>query len=428
MDTQILSDLKNLQEKLRTTSSSLAKQKILKDYVTSDLKRLFQLVYDTDVIFNITSKKIYKIENAETPDNDYNLFELLNVLTARIITGNLAAHVVQNYIKKYPEFEETILNIIDKDLKVGVNVRQIIKIFPDLINVFSVALAEKFDDKSEKLVKMGSWFISQKLDGVRCICIIKNGDVRFYFRSGKEIFTLKKVGEEIKKLGVDNIVFDGEVAKVNENGQEDFQGIMKEIRRKDYTIEKLRYFIFDTLTLDEFNKGISKRKFSNRLEEQPKIKTNHILTYLPQYPYSLEKLVELQKTVSEKNWEGLMLRKDVGYNGKRSKDILKVKKFFDDEFIVTGTEMNNIRQYNKDKNNYDYVETLGAVIIDYKGHPVSVGSGFSMEERNEYYKNPEKIVGKLITVQYFEEIKDKNGKLSLRFPTFKLLVGDKRET
>ena len=59
------------------------------------------------------------------------------------------------------------------------------------------------------------------------------------------------------------------------------------------------------------------------------------------------------------------------------------------------------------------------VFITHKGTVVSVGSGFSLAERREYYKYPERIIGKEITVQYFEETTNQNGTVSLRFPTVK---------
>jgi len=52
--------------------------------------------------------------------------------------------------------------------------------------------------------------------------------------------------DEVKKLNFRDIVLDGEVCLMN-NGKEDFKGIMKEIRRKDHTIQNLQRV--DTLTL-----------------------------------------------------------------------------------------------------------------------------------------------------------------------------------
>jgi len=425
-DKDFLESIKQLQEKLNNTSGNLEKQRILKKYSTEKIKQLFKIILDSNINFHITSHMVKKIEIQ--PFQEYNLFDLLETLSLKKISGHNAVHAVQNYMKKYPEYEQQILNILDKDLKIGINVKQINKVFPNLIPTFSVALADKFDEKTEKEVKKGKWFISRKLDGVRCICIVKNNDdIKFFSRQGKQFLTLDKVKKEIQKLNLTNIVFDGEIA-IMKKGNEDFQGVMKEIRKKDHTIQNPKYFIFDTLTLEEFEKQTSKRNFSKRLQESPQLHKNNILEYLPQHEYTLEKFTELQKDVDQYNWEGLMLRKDTTYKGKRSKDILKVKKFYDDEFMVKGIEGNTIRQYDKQMNNYKQVETLGAVVIDYKGFDVAVGSGFSMEERNEFYKYPEKIIGKLITVKYFEETKDKKGNLSLRFPTFKTIVGSRRET
>jgi DNA ligase-1 len=131
----------------------------------------------------------------------------------------------------------------------------------------------------------------------------------------------------------------------------------------------------------------------------------------------------IAKSTKEK-WEGLMLRADEPYKGKRSKDLLKYKSFFDDEYQVVNAEMGPFRYV---KDNAEFEETmLSCVMINHKGYTVRVGSGFSIEQRQEFYKNPEKILGKIITVQYFEETKNQDGGISLRFPTFKILHGSAR--
>ena len=65
----------------------------------------------------------------------------------------------------------------------------------------------------------------------------------------------------------------------------------------------------------------------------------------------------------------------------------------------------------------DYVEMLSQVYIEHKGHRVKVGSGFSQEQRIKY--TTEEIIGKTITVQYFEETINDEGIPSLRFPVVK---------
>lgn len=72
------------------------------------------------------------------------------------------------------------------------------------------------------------------------------------------------------------------------------------------------------------------------------------------------------------------------------------------------------------------IQTLSAVVIEHKGFDVRVGSWFSIADRELFYNNPLLIKGKTITVQYFEETKNQDGGISLRFPTYKGLQGVKR--
>ena len=61
---------------------------------------------------------------------------------------------------------------------------------------------------------------------------------------------------------------------------------------------------------------------------------------------------------------------------------------------------------------------LGAFIVDYKGFNLNVGSGFSDEQREEYWNNQNKYIGEFVKVQYFEKTKNQQGEESLRFPVF----------
>jgi DNA ligase-1 len=134
-----------------------------------------------------------------------------------------------------------------------------------------------------------------------------------------------------------------------------------------------------------------------------------------------EHFAEWIEKAKEYGWEGLMLRADEPYKGKRSKDLLKFKSFFDDEYEVVDVEMGPFRYVKDSKETEENM--LSCVTIKHKGYNVRVGSGFSIEQRQDFYKNPNKILGKVITVQYFEESKNQDGGLSLRFPTFKVLHG-----
>ena len=73
---------------------------------------------------------------------------------------------------------------------------------------------------------------------------------------------------------------------------------------------------------------------------------------------------------------------------------------------------------------------LAQVYIEHKGYKVKVGSGFSQEQRITHYVpnfHPDSIIGKTITVQYFEETKNQDGGISLRFPTVKHIYNNERD-
>ena len=120
-----------------------------------------------------------------------------------------------------------------------------------------------------------------------------------------------------------------------------------------------------------------------------------------------------------------MLRKDDIYKGKRSNDILKVKTFHDDEYKVKDI-MFGLLRYVKEGVEVEE-EMLSGVLIEHKGNSVRVGSGFSIEQRQHYFINPNDIIGKEITVQYFEESQNQNGEYSLRFTVGKVIHENKRE-
>ena len=129
------------------------------------------------------------------------------------------------------------------------------------------------------------------------------------------------------------------------------------------------------------------------------------------------------KISARRGWEGFMLRKNVGYEGKRSKNLVKVKKFHDAEYEVLGWDVDQHEVVRDGKS--ESMTMLSQVWIEHKGHLVKVGSGFTQEQRLQYMDGS--IVGKTITVQYFEETANQEGGISLRFPTVKIIHGEKRE-
>ena len=429
----MINDINTFIENMNSSTSTNDKVEIIK-VASKNVLRVLYYTYNTYMQYNITTKVLDKRPDLCNKDTKFSsMFDLLDSLNYKLITGHKAIEETNGFIYCNPEYEKIIRLILDRNLKVRASVKLINKSIPNLIPTFNVALANKYDDKTKKKVdfKKDVWYVSRKLDGVRCLIVVdEKGKAKSFARSGKQFYTLSLVEKEIEKLGVKNVVYDGEMCIVDENGNENFQSIMKEIGRKDHTIKNGLFQIFDFIPSDMFQRGEAlSGTFSQRqlaLESLLLGKTLHYLDYLSQTPvFSFEELDALILKASEKGWEGLMLRKNSTYKGKRSNDILKVKTFFDSEYKVIDTFFGPLR-YIKEGVEVEE-EMLSGVAIKHKGNTVRVGSGFTIDQRKHLFKNPQDILGKTITVQYFEESQNQNGEYSLRFPVIKVIHGNERK-
>lgn len=228
----------------------------------------------------------------------------------------------------------------------------------------------------------------------------------------------------------EDIILDGELC-IFEDEKENFKKAVSEIKRQSGFIENPRYIIFDALTFEEFTSKTSKRIYSERLEHLVKL-----LNGKKFHPYIAlaerikvkdgNHLQKLRETATKKEWEGLILRKDYYYEGKRSNNMVKIKNFETDEFTVLSIETGPFRIVKNGEEKE--IETMTALVIqiDDDGNTCSVGSGFTLEFREKCYENPNSIIGNKIGVKYFEKSKDKNGKPSLRFPIFLIDYGKMR--
>ena len=400
-----------------------------------DIRKILYYTYNSYMQYYVTPKVLDKKKDLVNKHTQFKtIFELLDSLNTRLITGHKAIEEVNGFILNNPEYKPLIYLILDRNLKIRASVKLINKALPKLIPTFNVALANKYDEKTKKKVDFDEdvWYVSRKLDGVRCLIVVdEKGKTKSFSRAGKQFHTLSLVEKEIQALGVKNVVYDGEMCIVDENGDEDFQKIMKEIGRKDHTIKNGLFQIFDFIPSVMFQKGEAKSgTFSQRVFALQNLmlgKKLNYLSFLEQIPIScFHELDALASTAASKGWEGLMLRKNSTYKGKRTNDILKVKTFFDDEYTVTDIETGPFRYIKEGKEVEE--EMLSSVTIIHKNNKVSVGSGFSIDQRKHLFKHPEDILNKIITVQYFEESQNQNGEYSLRFPVIKVIHGNKRDT
>ena len=422
-------ELQNFIDKMRATSSSTDKVQIIKD-ADPFIHKVLEYTYNHFKQYYVTSKTCIKnsqLINEDIAHLGLELFNVLDQLNTRNVTGHDAITLVNSFVASCQSNGELIYKIIDKNLDIRAGDKVINKAVPNLIPTFSVALAKEYDGKCDW---NDNWHASRKLDGVRCLAIVdENGDCKLYSRMGKQLTTLDKVKEAIEATNVTNQVFDGEICLMDENGNEDFQGVMKELRRKDHQIENPIFMVFDMIHKPEFDNQKGTEILSERLRKlrawQGGRRTNaRILRYTEQFVVTGDGHFNTWSELAAKNgWEGFMVRKDVGYEGKRSKNLLKIKKFFDAEYEVIDFDIDDHEIVINNRS--ETVPMISQVWIEHKGHKVKVGSGWTHEQRLKYIDGS--IVGKTITVQYFEETKNDKGGISLRFPTVKIVHGEKRE-
>ncbi len=420
-------------------AGTVEKSTILLNNINDTIVQIYQDCYDPQLKYGVHKFEPHNV-GTMTIDADYCKFhELLMKLAARELTGNAAIDAVETLIGMYVSADQKILTaILNKKLTIGLSWTT----FKRLTGVstskpFEVTLACHLEKVNGVNPIDGSWYASRKCDGIRTVAKITkaNGDtqVEFISRQGKPLTTLDNCIPALVwfvRNEPDGVYYaDGEGCIVNANGDEDFQSILQEIRRKNWTISNPCYQLFDFVTEDEF---LGKTKSPNFDERYAKMltmiqgNTFKTLKVLKQEVlHSQDDFDRWEGYVAAGNWEGFMLRKNEEFKTGRLKTLLKVKKFLDDEYEVKDIEIAEMTTAEPGRGNVTYVG-VKSLIIEHKGNRVNVGSGLSKEQRKEWFADPTKIIGKTITVKYFEETQDQFGNYSLRFPVLKAVYENGR--
>ena len=299
----------------------------------------------------------------------------------------------------------------------------------------SISKINKNRDKYDIEIEDNHNFFANDILVHNCRCIERtypNKSIKFTSRGGLDFLNLDILKAEFERFRLDGTAGDGEICLVDENGNEDFQRVMKVIRKKNYTIPFPRYCMFDLIPLDDFDRQESNLTFEQRQRNLSQfissIGNSRFINKVDQVLVrDWSHLQELKDIALANNWEGLILRKNTTYEADRSNNMLKCKVFIDAEFIVQDVEMGPIRyiEYDKDGKSYEKEDMmLSAIMISFEDNIVRVGSGFSLEERKRYCSHPNDLIGKQVTIKYFQKSVDQNGKSSLRFPTLKYIWED----
>lgn len=419
-------------EKIKNTSSNNEKQAILEQNKNDGLlQEILSFVYNPYFRSGLSTKKIKK-DIAPTnyrlmlnPENS--ITYIFDYLKDHNTGTDSDIAQVQWYIRNYSEGNpELVEQILTQTLKIGMTAKSINKVWKDLIPEFDVMLADKYWEKIDKLeASKPEIIITQKLDGIRCVALKSGNNVELLSRSGQQMTGFIEVEQELKTLP--DGVYDGEMladASID-NSLDLFSATIMSARTKNSNKIGMSYNVFDYVrNISDFMSGNLNDNCRIRKEELRNIikvgKCKHI-KYVPVLydgVYNGSIIDKMLDTVLELKGEGLMINLvDAPYQKKRTNDILKVKKM----------QTMDLRVVDLFEGKGSLKGTLGGVVVNFKGSQVGVGSGFSNDQRNDFWQHPEKIFEKIVEVQYFEESKDKTGKPSLRFPVFKQVRTDKNE-
>ena len=416
-----LNSVVEIVKELESVTSTKAKEHILrKNADNTVLQKVLFYTYG-DMQYGIQKKTVEKMtfEN----DEDYrwdNVWSMFEDLSKSNINNDLVLKI-SNTVGYYTDknIQDLLLKILLKDLRCNINVKSINKAIPNLIPQHQIMLASKFEGKLKSKVSM-----SLKMDGIRNSILIENGNIKHISRQGKVVLGLEELNESLRKQDLDGYMLDGELIRKNIDNipsDDNFRLTTKIVNSKSTDKRGLEFVVFDIVPIEDYYKGESKLLYEERLKLlENLIEENEFIRLVPKFGITddVEYIYKVLDDVVNNGEEGLILNTLNGKYGfgKRSKDILKVKKM----------QTCDIRCLRIEEGEGKYQGKLGKIICNYKGYELGVGSGFNDEQREYYYNNPNEIIGHIVEVQYFEESKNEKGELSCRFPIFKY-VRDKNE-
>lgn len=251
---------------------------------------------------------------------------------------------------------------------------------------FEAALAEKWADENPK-----GYYMSEKLDGMRCIwdgTILKT-------RNGNPIHAPKELTDQLTTLPLDGELF------IDRGKFQDVVSICRKSVPNSADWSSVKFMVFDAPKVV--------RPFVDRLDaiEQELVGCTWAKLHTHVICNGREHMVAELDRILQLGGEGVMLRKPGElYKSGRTNDLLKVKRFHDNDAVVVGTESGTGRNAGR----------VGALVCldSTSGVKFKVGTGLKDNMRD----NPPSL-GTIITYKYQEKTRD--GKP--RFPVFMRVRG-----
>ena len=416
---------------LESDNSRLAKEAILEREANSDNQELFEGI--RLCLDNLTTFGVKQVPKHSGPDGQglpwVSFKELAHLLYTRQLTGHDARDAIELALtaSTTSQWNDWYRRILIKDLRCGVSEKTVNKVlkgrFSKIPNVpvFECMLAHDGANHEKKIV--GKKLLEPKLDGVRVLTVInsQNKTVTQFTRNGKVLENFSHITQAIEQnidLFDRSVVLDGEMVSSS------FQALMKQVHRKENVqAQDARLMLFDIIPLSEFQAGksaLGQRRRTNLLKSmKPVFEKVGSIDIIDQIEVDLDTYVgelefkEFNKTAVEQGFEGIMIKDpDAKYECKRSHSWLKQKPFIEVSLEVTDVEEGTGRNVGK----------LGALVCSGSDNEqqiaVNVGSGFSDDDRAEFWSNRTNIIGQIVEVRADAITMNQDGTYSLRFPRF----------
>lgn len=420
-------------QRLEADNSRLAKEAIIADAMTEGLDEFFEGVrMCLDKLYTFGVKQVpVKEEDAGQGLSWDNFKQLAESLYRRELTGHAARDAIKLAmdVATKEQWNDWYRRILISDLRCGVSEKTVNSVAKKqkksqyAVPVFECMLAH--DSANHEAKVTGKKLVEPKLDGVRAITVVnyESRTVTMYTRNGKELanfpHVIKAFEDNLDNFGR-SYMFDGEVISKS------FQDLMKQVHRKDNVqAQDARLMLFDVVPLVEFKAGKSvmgQRRRSNMLKNWQNIfNDSGCIDIVPQQEFDLDVLTDevlfkdYNKEMVEAGFEGIMIKSvDAPYECKRSTSWLKQKPFIEVSLSVTAVEEGTGRNVGK----------LGAIVCegvdDDKTIVVNVGSGFTDEQRAEFWEAKDSLIGQVVEVRADAATRsqDSEDTWSLRFPRF----------
>lgn len=441
--------IKQIFDEIAAESGNNAKVDILRKYSDNELlKKVLYMANSKRVKFYI--KRIPEYNHIETTLTLSDSLVELGRISDRTYTGGSAIDFLLGILSYLDTDDAYIIErIIEKDCKIGMGTTFMNKVFKDLIEDTPYMGAVSFDEKkARKIFEKGGKGISQiKMDGRYCNAVIRSGEVEMESRQGEPtILTGAKFLDELTSF--EDCVLNGELTMVDTPRYES-NGIIaslidilgkkdsrtdKENEKKlkaftdkhgsfEEALDKIRYTVWDRLTVDEYFNKSSKTKYVERLAYLEKMieksGSSHVNIVEGMIVHNYAQAMTHFQEVLAAGEEGTILKAWNGEwkDGKPTWQI-KCKLELDLDLIITGFNYGS-----KGTKNENVISSLNAETSC--GKLKTRPQGLTEQLMKEITENKDNLLNTIIEVKCSGLSKDVNGNYSLLYPAFKGFRDDK---